>query len=100
PAPTRILEGLWRGRDVISHHAWVTLKVTLYGLGVALMLGVTLALLIDAFAPVRRAVYPLVVGSQTIPIVVIAPLLVLWFGFVLATQIMVAALCTVCPVRR
>ena len=98
PSPARIVEGLWRGRDVISHHAWVTLRETLYGLGVALVLGIALALLIDAFLPVRRAVYPLIVGSQTIPIVVIAPLLVLWFGFDLTPKIIVVTLYTFFPI--
>lgn len=98
PAPTRILDGLWNGRDVISRHAWVTLKVTLYGLGVALVFGIAMALLLDAFAPVRRAVYPLLVGSQTIPIVVIAPLLVLWFGFELTPKVLVVTLYTFFPI--
>jgi ABC-type nitrate/sulfonate/bicarbonate transport system permease component len=98
PSPTRVLEALWRGRDVISRHSWVTLKETLYGLGAALALGVALALIIDAFSPLRRAVYPLIVGSQTIPIVVIAPLLVIWFGFGLLPKVLVVTLYTFFPI--
>ena len=98
PSPARVSEGMWQSREVIAHHAWVTLKVTLFGLAVAVAFGVVLALLIDSFAPVRRALYPLIVGSQTIPIVVIAPLLVLWFGFDLTPKIIVVTLYTFFPI--
>jgi ABC-type nitrate/sulfonate/bicarbonate transport system permease component len=98
PSPARVLDGLWLQRDVIAGHSWVTLKETLYGLGLALAVGVALALIIDAFAPLRRAVYPLIVGSQTIPIVVIAPLIVIWFGFGLLPKVLVVALYTFFPI--
>jgi ABC-type nitrate/sulfonate/bicarbonate transport system permease component len=98
PSPTRVLEGLWLHREVIVPHSWVTLKETLYGLGVALALGIVLALVIDTFAPLRRAIYPLIVGSQTIPVVVIAPLIVIWFGFGLTPKVLVVALYTFFPI--
>jgi len=65
---------------------------------VSVAIGVAFALLIDAFAPARRALYPLLVGSQTVPIVVIAPLLILWFGFELTPKIVVVTLYTFFPI--
>jgi ABC-type nitrate/sulfonate/bicarbonate transport system permease component len=76
----------------------VTLKETVLGLGLSIVLAIGLALLIDAFAPVRRALYPLLVGSQTIPVVVIAPLIILWFGFDLTPKLLVVALYTFFPI--
>ena len=58
----------------------------------------TIALIIAAFGPVRRAVYPLLVGSQTIPVVVSAPLLALWFGFNITPKIIVVTLYTFFPI--
>jgi ABC-type nitrate/sulfonate/bicarbonate transport system permease component len=98
PSPTRILDGLWLNRDVLAHHSWVTLQETLIGLAVSIALGVLLALIIESFGPVRRALYPLLVGSQTVPIVVIAPLLALWFGFNITPKIIVVTLYTFFPI--
>ena len=98
PAPSRILDGAVANRDLLWSHAWVTLRETLIGLAFSITLGVALALLIDAFVPARRALYPLLVGSQTVPVVVIAPLLVLWFGFELTPKIVVITLYTFFPI--
>jgi ABC-type nitrate/sulfonate/bicarbonate transport system permease component len=98
PAPTRIIDSGLANRGVIFDNALVTLQETLAGLAVSVSLGVVLALLIDLFAPARRALYPLLVGSQTLPIVVIAPLLVLWFGFDLTPKILVVTLYTFFPI--
>jgi ABC-type nitrate/sulfonate/bicarbonate transport system permease component len=98
PAPSRVFDGAVANRAILWSNALVTIKETLLGIAVSVVLGVGLALLIDAFAPARRALYPLLVGSQTIPVVVIAPLLVLWFGFELTPKIVVVTLYTFFPI--
>jgi ABC-type nitrate/sulfonate/bicarbonate transport system permease component len=98
PAPSRIFESGFRNRDLLLDHSLVTLQVAVVGLSVSVVFGIAIALLIDAFAPARRALYPLLVGSQTLPIVVIAPLLILWFGFDLTPKIVVVTLYTFFPV--
>jgi len=98
PAPSRVAHVAFRNRDVLWDNSLVTLKETIAGLSVSIVLGIALALVIDAFGPARRALYPLLVGSQTIPIVVIAPLLVLWFGFELTPKIVVITLYTFFPI--
>lgn len=98
PAPSRIIENGFANRDILLENAFVTINETLAGLAVSISLGVALALLIDLFSPVRRALYPLLVGSQTLPVVVIAPLLVLWFGFDLTPKVLVVTLYTFFPI--
>jgi ABC-type nitrate/sulfonate/bicarbonate transport system permease component len=98
PPPSRIFEATMRNRDLLWDHSLVTLKETVLGLGVSIAVAMGLALLIDAFAPARRALYPLLVGSQTLPIVVIAPLIIFWFGFDLTPKILVVALYTFFPI--
>ena len=98
PAPSRVLDAGFTSRDLLFDNAVVTLKEALVGTAVSITLGIVLALVIDAFEPARRALYPLLVGSQTIPVVVIAPLLVLWFGFELTPKIVVVTLYTFFPI--
>lgn len=98
PAPSRILDSGFTHRGALWSNTLVTLKETAAGLAVSVCLGTALALLIDLFAPLRRAFYPLLIGSQTVPVVVIAPLLVLWFGFELTPKVVVVALYTFFPI--
>jgi len=98
PAPSRVLEAAWRNRDLLAENSVITLQEALAGLAVSITLGVGLALLIEAIAPVRRGLYPLLVGSQTLPVVVIAPLFVLWFGFGITPKIFVVTLYTFFPI--
>src|SRR5437660_3590193 len=67
--------------DVIYNHTIQTLLETVLGLFVATTLGLLLAVILDISSWSRRAVYPLLIVSQTIPIVALAPLLLIWFGF-------------------
>ncbi len=98
PSPSRIAEAGFRNRDQLFDHGAVTLYEALAGLGVSVTVGVAFALLIDSVAAARRALYPLLVGSQTVPVVVIAPLLVIWFGFGLTPKVLVVALYTFFPI--
>ncbi|QBD79196.1 ABC transporter permease [Ktedonosporobacter rubrisoli] len=98
PMPTAIAQALFANWDIISVHTLQTLFETVIGLSVAILLGAGLAVLLDLSAWVRRAVYPLLVTSQTIPMVALAPLLVLWFGFDLGPKIIVVALYCFFPI--
>jgi ABC-type nitrate/sulfonate/bicarbonate transport system permease component len=98
PAPSRVFEAGMRNRATLLENGAITLQTTLIGLCVSITLAVSFALLIDALAPVRRAIYPLLVASQTLPIIVISPLLVLWFGFGMTPKIVVVAIYTFFPI--
>ena len=98
PAPTRILSALVTDAEILAPHAWHTLIETLIGFALALAVGVGFAVLVSVSPLLRRAIYPLLVVSQTIPIITLAPLLVLWFGFGLLPKVLVVALVCFFPI--
>lgn len=98
PAPTKILFALFNNVEILAPHAWQTLLETVIGFAAALIVGFGFAMLIDLSPLLRRAIYPLLVVSQTIPILAIAPLLVLWFGFGLLPKVLVVALVCFFPI--
>lgn len=99
PTPLQILEKLWELRvPLLSVHLPATMGVTALGLAISLVLGLGLAVLMDASPLCRKALYPLVVASQTIPTTAIAPLFVLWFGYGVWSKVLVAVLITFFPI--
>ena len=98
PAPSAIAQELVDSRSLFLNHTWVTLREVLVGFSVAFTFGVTLAALISASPTFRRAVYPFVIGSQTVPIIVIAPLLLIWVGYGLAPKVVVITLIAFFPI--
>jgi ABC-type nitrate/sulfonate/bicarbonate transport system permease component len=98
PAPSRIVQSLWAARADALRHTLPTLGETVVGLAVSIAFAVVTAVTMDRFGVIRRAVEPLLIASQTIPIVAIAPLLVLWFGFDLAPKVLVVVLVTFFPI--
>jgi putative hydroxymethylpyrimidine transport system permease protein len=98
PAPSEVAESLWEDRDLLADHGWVTLKELLAGVGISILLGVAFAVAMHLSEMLRRAFYPLLVASQTIPIVAIAPVLVIWFGYGLGPTLAVIALICFFPV--
>jgi putative hydroxymethylpyrimidine transport system permease protein len=98
PAPSEIAESLWEDRSLLAENGWVTLQEVVLGFACALALGVAFALALHLSDTLRRAFYPLLVASQTIPIVVIAPILVIWFGFGIAPKLVVIALVCFFPI--
>jgi ABC-type nitrate/sulfonate/bicarbonate transport system permease component len=98
PSPTRILEQLWAFRGDAVRHTIPTLAETGLGLSLSVAVSVVAAVAMDRFESVRRALEPLFIASQTVPVVAIAPLLVLWFGFGLAPKVLIVVLVTFFPV--
>ena len=98
PTPAAVYAALVGQRDLLWHHTLVTLAETLIGFGVSLATGLALAALIDLSPLLRRAVYPVLVTSQTIPIITLAPLLVFWFGFGLVSKVIVVTLVCFFPI--
>lgn len=98
PPPTHIATTLLEDTHLIVTHTQATLLTTLLGFALSLTTGLTLALIVDASPLIRRAIYPLLIFSQTMPIVAIAPLLVVGFGFGLLPKILVVALVTFFPI--
>ena len=98
PSPIDVVKALVRDRALLFDHAVITLKEALIGLVLGVIIGVAFAALMDSFELLYKAVYPLLVISQTIPSVAIAPLLVLWFGYETLPKVILVILMTFFPV--
>jgi putative hydroxymethylpyrimidine transport system permease protein len=94
--------GVWRAfgeiRGVLPAHIRTTLIEALLGLAIAAVTGFAIAGVIASLPAVRRMVYPLLVLSQNIPLIVLAPLLVVWFGFGIEPKVAVVALIGFFPI--
>jgi NitT/TauT family transport system permease protein/putative hydroxymethylpyrimidine transport system permease protein len=98
PAPTQVATALWEDRGLLWDNLLVTAQEVALGILVALVLGAALAIVIHLSPTLRRAVYPLLVGSQAVPVVIVAPLLIVWFGFGMAPKLAIIALVCFFPV--
>jgi NitT/TauT family transport system permease protein/putative hydroxymethylpyrimidine transport system permease protein len=98
PSPTDIARSLWEDRAVLAPDLLVTTGEVFLGLAASLVLGVGLAVAMHLVPAVERALRPLVVGSQAVPIPVIAPLIVFMLGFGLAPKILLVALICFFPI--
>src|SRR2546423_2617007 len=98
PAPIAIVQALISNWGIIYDNAIQTLLETVLGMVVATLLGLLLAILLDTSSWMRRAIYPLLITSQTIPIIALAPLLLIWLGFGLEPKIIMVMLYCFFPI--
>ncbi len=98
PAPHAVAAALWDNAGFLLANLGPTAEEVALGIALALALGFALAVLVHFSPTLRRAVYPLAVGSQAIPIAVIAPLLVFWWGFGVLPKLVVIVLICFFPV--
>jgi putative hydroxymethylpyrimidine transport system permease protein len=98
PAPTQVAEALWTDRALLADDLAVTAWEVVLGLAAAIAAGAALGVAMHASEPARRALRPLVIGSQAVPVPVIAPLVVLVLGFGLAPKVLLVALVCFFPV--
>jgi NitT/TauT family transport system permease protein/putative hydroxymethylpyrimidine transport system permease protein len=98
PSPAEVASSLWENRELLAENAWVTLREMLLGILAALAVGLAFAVAMSRWRPIRDAAYPLIVASQTIPIVVIAPILVVWFGYGIGPKVLIVALICFFPI--
>lgn len=98
PAPSEIGESLWENRSLLADNAWVTLQEIVLGFCCALFAGLLFAIAMHLSGTLRRATYSLIIASQTIPIVVIAPILVVWFGYGIGPKLAIVALICFFPI--
>ena len=96
PSPTQILVRLWELRGpLFTAHLPATMSVVAIGLSISIVLGLGLAVLMDISEIAEKALYPLIIASQTIPTTALAPLFVLWFGYGIWSKVLVTVLITV-----
>ena len=97
PSPGRVLSEGWANRTDLWDQTLPTLQETVLGFALSFTAAWLVAVVLDFSAVARRGLYPLLVASQTIPIVAVAPLLIIWFGFGLLPKMLVVTLTTFFP---
>lgn len=99
PPPSAVLLKLWELRQtLIGLHLWATLQEVLIGLAFSIVFAVLLAFAMHMSRTVEQLVYPYIVISQTIPIIALSPVFILWFGYDLSGKIAVTILFTFFPI--
>lgn len=98
PSPAEIASSLWENRSLLAENAWVTLREIAFGILAAVVVGIGFAVAMHRWRIVRDASYPLIIASQTIPVVVIAPILTIWFGFGITPKVFIIALICFFPI--
>ncbi len=98
PSPGAVIEAFIEDFPTLMSHSATTLTEAAIGLGLGIILAFITATLMDRFSILYKAFYPLLVISQTIPTVAIAPLLILWMGFGMAPKIALVVITTFFPI--
>ena len=98
PSPADVVKAFGKDWELLLSHARVTLTETFIGLFFGILIGFFAAVVMDHFTVVRRMIYPLIIVSQTIPTVAIAPLLVIWLGYQMLPKIVLIVLVVFFPI--
>ena len=98
PPPSDVVESLWEDRALLAPDLWTTTYEVLLGLAAATAAGAALGVGMHLSPALRRALRPLVIGSQAVPVPVIAPLVILVLGFGLAPKVLLVALVCFFPI--
>lgn len=98
PSPVDVVKAFVNNFSIMMKQATVTLQETFYGLAIGIAIAFVIASFMDRFAVIKKAFYPVLVVTQTIPTIAIAPLLVLWMGFGMAPKITLVVITTFFPI--
>ena len=98
PSPADVVKALAEDLPIILNHAGITLQEAFYGLAIGIVLAFFTATLMDHFLILNQAFYPIMIITQTIPTIAIAPMLVLWMGFGMAPKITLVVVTTFFPI--
>lgn len=98
PSPVQVAVTLVKEFPLLMEHSVITLAEAILGLVIGVLLGFVMAVVMDHYDFLYKAFYPLIVLTQTIPAVAIAPLLVLWFGYEMAPKVILIVITTFFPI--
>ena len=98
PAPSTIFAAAIKWAPELAHNSWVTLRETVVGFLLAIVLSLPLAILIGLNPLARKLLYPMLLGLQSVPKVAVAPLVILWFGLSEWPKIIVVVLVCFFPI--
>ena len=97
PAPFDVFARIAHDYPSFLRNGWATLQVILMGFAFSVVFGVALALLVALNRPAERIIMPIVVGTQTVPMIAVAPLFVVWLGFGMTPKVLVTFLISFFP---
>lgn len=98
PSPVQVIKALGEEAAVLAGHGAVTVAEALVGMGISLVLAVFLGIMMDCFPLMRQGLYPILVVTQTVPMIVMAPVLIIYMGFGIAPKILTVVLMCFFPV--
>ena len=98
PSPVQVVKAFITEFLILMEHSLVTLAEAFIGLAFGILLGFWMAVLMDRYEGLYKAFYPLIVLTQTVPTVAMAPLLVLWFGYEMTPKIILIVITTFFPI--
>jgi putative hydroxymethylpyrimidine transport system permease protein len=98
PGPIKVFKALYDERSLLLTHTLVTMGEALAGLGIAIVSGIIFGLLMGYYKPVRVALYPVFVITQTIPLIILAPLFAVWLGFGFLPKVIIIVLMCFFPI--
>jgi len=98
PAPTSIMISLVTGFASMQFHILITLYEAFAGFAIAIALSFVIAILMDSLYGLKKTLYPILIISQTIPIIILAPLFVIWFGYGYTPKLVIVVLICFFPV--
>jgi NitT/TauT family transport system permease protein len=98
PAPSTVATRMWDQWSVLWPEAWVTIQEIVIGFGLAVVFGFVCAILIVAIRPIELTIYPILVASQVIPKIAIAPLIFIWFGLGDTSRLIIIVMLSFFPI--
>ena len=98
PAPSDMLKTFVTEFPVLAGHAGITVMEAFVGMGISFVVGVLIGILMDALPLVRRCIYPILVVTQTVPVIVLAPIFIIYMGFGYAPKILTIVLMCFFPI--
>ena len=98
PAPSDMLKTFVTECPVLAGHAGITVMEAFVGMGISFVVGVLIGILMDALPLVRRCIYPILVVTQTVPVIVLAPIFIIYMGFGYAPKILTVVLMCFFPI--
>lgn len=98
PSPAEVGNALWQNRALLLENSWVTLREILLGIAAGVLAGIALAVAMRFSDLLRDAVFPLTVALQAVPVVVLAPILVIWFNYGIWPKVIIVAIACFFPI--
>ncbi len=98
PSPLDILEVSWQRYDLLVNETWPTFLESVYGFALALLIGVPMAVCVANSRILKLSLYPILIATQSVPKVAIAPIVLVWFGLGMQSKLAIAFLVAFFPI--